>query len=69
MPHFPPRSATAAPHLKHTTRAKAKAGAHRAARMVLPVWPKLCDALVIGLCLADSWIPAFAGMDMEADEK
>ena len=67
MQHFLPRSATAAPHLKHTT--SAKAGAHRAARMVFPVWPKLCDALVIGLCLADSWIPAFAGMDMEADEK
>ena len=67
MPHSPSVPTKAGPHLKHTT--STKAGAHRAARMVFPVWPKLCDALVIGLCLADSWIPAFAGMDMEADEK
>ena len=66
MPHSPSVPTKAGPHLKHPT--PAKAGAHCAARDMFPVWSKLRDALFVGLCLADPWIPAFAGMETKIDE-
>jgi hypothetical protein len=43
----------------------AKAGVQRSARMMFPVRLKLCSALLNGLCLADPWVPAFAGTTLE----
>ena len=62
MLHF--RRIPAAIDLKRTT--PKKAGAHCAAREMFPVWPRLRDVLK-GLCLADPWIPAFAGMEIKTD--
>jgi hypothetical protein len=39
----------------------AKAGARRDARKTLPAWNDILRALARGLCLADPWVPAFAG--------
>ena len=43
----------------------AKAGTHREAHWMLPAWHRLRRALLKGLCLADPWIPAFAGTTEE----
>ncbi len=39
----------------------ARTGAHRRARKIFPAWHDVLPALARGLCLADPWVPAFAG--------
>jgi hypothetical protein len=46
-----------------------KAGTHSSARTIFPGWHNFLRALCKGLCLADPWVPAFAGMDTEIGEQ
>jgi hypothetical protein len=39
----------------------AQAGIRREARKMFPTWHAILWALARGLCLADPWVPAFAG--------
>jgi hypothetical protein len=39
----------------------AKTGHHLKARRMFPGWRRVGRALLAGLCLADPWVPAFAG--------
>jgi len=43
----------------------AKAGTQASTREVLPVWQRRLRMALRGLCLADSWVPAFAGIEPE----
>jgi hypothetical protein len=43
----------------------AKAGTHFSTGKLFPTWPEFRDALRKALCLADPWIPAFAGTVLE----
>jgi hypothetical protein len=45
----------------HTPIVRAKAGIHREPRWMFPAWHRIGRALLQGLCLADPWVPAFAG--------
>jgi hypothetical protein len=48
-----------------TTVVPAKAGIHRKAGWMRSAWRCLRGALIKGLCLADPWVPAFAGTTWE----
>jgi hypothetical protein len=52
--------------MRHFQSIPSNAGTRSAARGLLPTWPEVLRALRKGLCLADPWVPAFAGM---VDEK
>ena len=43
----------------------ARAGTQRSTGKVFPTWHRFRGALAQVLCLADPWIPAFAGMTSE----
>jgi hypothetical protein len=45
----------------------AKAGIHPDAGGTCPAWHDVLRALIRGLCLADPWVPAFAGTATERD--
>jgi hypothetical protein len=55
--------------MQHLQRIPAKAETHLSARPMFPSWHNLLRALRKGLCLADPWVPAFAGMDAAMDER
>jgi hypothetical protein len=47
----------------------AQAGTHREAGSMLQAWLRLRRAWIKGLCLADPWVPAFAGTTLEKSEE
>jgi hypothetical protein len=46
----------------------AQAGTHREAGGIVAAWHRLRRASSRGLCLADPWVPAFAGTTLEISE-